>query len=147
MLAQSLEEIDALIDAAVRAITPRRQRQGDHGWTPYEKARTGAHVTRAYRLDWEPGEYLVGGIFSPGAVETTATLSIVTDYRDAEEVTAFIVEDDKHQLRDVINDLMGPDNGLLWAEALPTETERDDEQGGVVILHRFEIRYLRSRAQ
>lgn len=147
MIAQSLEEIDALIDTAIRAITPRRQRQGDHGWTPYDAARQGSHFTRAYRLDWIPGEYQQGGIFTPAAVETTAILIVRTDYRDDTDQLAFIVEDDKHQLRDVLNDLMQPDNGLLWAEELSTEDEASDEQGGVVILHRFEIRYLRSRAQ
>ncbi len=146
MIATSQKALDTLFTTAIAGITPRATRANDHGWVPYEKARQGAHFTRAFKLDWTPGEFQEDGIFTPAAVETKAVLSVVTDYRDAEEEVQHLVEDDKHQLRDVLNALMAPDNGMLWAEALPTEIDTDDEQGASVVIHAFEIRYLRERA-
>lgn len=146
MIATDMATLDALFQTAIAGISPRMTRSQDHGWTPYKKTRKGAHFTRAFRLDWTPREYVEDGIFTPAAVESEAVVSVVTDYRDAEEHVQFLVEDDKHQLRDTLNGLMGADNGMLWAEALPTEIEQDDEQGSVIVVHPFTIRYLRARA-
>lgn len=146
MIATDLRTLDALIVSTIEGITPRAQRKQASRWVYYERATAGASFTRRFRLDWEPGEYAEDGIFTPDAVETSADLLVVTDYRDVDDEVTFLVEDDKHQLRDVLNSLMAPDNGLLWAEAQRTEIRDDDQLGGQVVVHRFQIRYLRERA-
>ncbi len=146
MIATDMESLDALINTAIRTMTPRATRDQAHAWTPYDRVRDGVAFTRSYRLDWTVGEYFHGGLFGKDGVETEAVLSVVTDYKDREEVVQFLVEDDKHQLRDTINGLMAADNGLLWAEALQTEIEETDEQGAIRVIHPFTIRYLRARA-
>jgi hypothetical protein len=104
----TLEQLEPLIIAKIRAIVPRVVVQGSKGWKHYKKARSATGRTREFTLRWVPGQFVVGGYFSTpgrGGVETGATLLVRTDYAGQHETLQWLIQDDYAQLRDIINEL------------------------------------------
>jgi hypothetical protein len=104
----TLEQLEPLIIAKIRAIVPRIVVQGSKGWKYYAKARAATGRTREFTLRWVPGQFIPGGYFTTpgrGGVETGATLLVRTDYAGQHEKLQWLIQDDYAQLRDIINEL------------------------------------------
>ena len=150
--------LDALKDAfvaAINAITPRHSWGGStKPWRFVEELeRKPGATARVYTLDFDTEGYtprgFMGSAASLGAVDTTVTLSVITDYGGLPRHRVKIVaEDDLYQLRDVLSDLKPTTNGLLKVEGIDWDFgARSTDPNQAQIIHQFEVRYMKARAQ
>jgi hypothetical protein len=145
----TLETLEDTIREQIRSTTPRLTVQGAEAWKPYTKHAGSAARTRRFRLVWEEGNFVVGGIFTPDAVEVQSLLRVRTDYVGEHDELQKLRQNDLHQLRDRIHALANTDsNGMILVDPSGVRVERppdwDTADAGQWDLV-YPIRYLIAR--
>lgn len=150
----TLDDLQTAFVAAIQAITPRTVAQRVGGsWKFVEGERPPSTGLRVFRIDWDTVGYTKGGFMgsaaSLGAVDTTVDLTVVVDYGGVPaHVMKRVAEDDLYQLRDVLSDLKPTTNGLLKVEAIDWDFgARSTDPNQAQVIHQFEVRYMKARAQ
>lgn len=150
----TLDALQTAFVTAIEAIVPRTLSQRTGGtWKFARGDRPPGTNLRVFRIDWDTVGYTQGGFMgssaSLGAVDTTVDLTVIVDYGGIPaDIVKRVAEDDLYQLRDVLSDLKPTTNGLLKVEAVDWEFgARSTDPNQAQIIHQFEVRYMKARAQ
>jgi hypothetical protein len=127
-------QLEALFVAAIEAVVPRLTYQGAAGWKHYGKSTDAPSRTRRFKINLRPGAMVRGGYFGGRhlAQEVECLMSVRADYAGQHENLLHLVQDDWHQLRDVLSDLAAdPANGLtqLHTTTAPPSRVSDTDHG------------------
>jgi hypothetical protein len=151
-----------LFETRIRQTTPVLVPEQSERWKPYRGATDTASRMRRCRLVFTPGTFFKLGYFTNTNVETTAALSIRTDYATRHQDIITIIQSDWHQLRERLSGLTAdPANGLVWLETTtspPVEVAETGEgrralseralnsRDFAVVDLTYNLRYMRARA-
>lgn len=127
---------------AIAACTPRIQIKGAEKWTPFDRSPGGVAGTRHFSIVMAAGQPTPGGLWGLGYYDCTAELIVLTSYAVPEQDME-IMEDDLHQLREVVLSLRGT-TGIIHCQVIGTQNEDTASDDAVIVTHRLEIRYMRS---
>lgn len=147
LIPTTLDVLKDLFVEQIRETEPRIQSQQAKGWAPYEQSKASASRTRRFRVYWEAGNFVTGGIFSLAAVDTSAPLRIRVDYVGRHEELAPLIQDDFHQIRDRLHKLTADGaNGLILVQGVrveaPSQAEKTDVAQYDLV---YQVRYLQRR--
>jgi hypothetical protein len=151
--------IAGLIYTAIEALTPRKAyqsstwsayaRKGERGREEPVNAGPKANSTRSrrFRLIWDAGDYLPGGIFTNTQVETIANLTVRVDYQgnaDEQHTIEYVAIDDYHHVHDRLQQLKNSNTGVMLVESVRCGRAGPHEAADVTRYDLvYRVRYLR----
>ena len=146
MVATDEEELADLFEAAIIAMTPRKQYKGAEGWKPYKRAVDGASRTRRFRLLLDRVRRRRDGSRAGNIFEHECRLRVRTDYAGDHAKMQFVIADDLQHLRDTLSTLKATDNGLQLVASVDSVTADggNEDTDVLVIDHVMTVRYMRS---
>jgi len=155
MAAISPTDTDALESAfktAINGITPTHTLSQDDGWKHHRgeigiDGLSGAS-SRTYFFEWgqevevDPSE----APHAPNGYPLEADMDIVVKYDMPDGDVTRVVNFDHRQIRDVLENLIPSETGLLWVNGDGWEEDEDPSGHASVFTHSYKVAYFKARS-
>jgi|AACY02.16.fsa_nt_gi hypothetical protein len=148
MQVTDLRTIEDHVGTVLADVVPKYVVRGADKWVRHDRAASTSMRTRRYMIEWSPGGVVPDGFFTTEACETSAVLSIVTDYAVPHQHVDAMIEADHHQLERALYEQLvrGATSDQLVSVAstgAPTVVTEEGDGDVMKIAHDYTIHYLR----
>jgi len=147
-----LGTLEAAFKTAILGITPTHSFAKGDTWRHFEGELgvddlSGAG-TRTFFFEWGQEDEVPPeeAPYTPQGYPLSAEMRIVAKYDLPDSLVTKVVNYDHRQIRDVLEDLIPAETGLLWVNGAGWSEDEDESGHSSVFIHSYEVAYFKARS-